>query len=641
MTAIRRSQLLTPFGPGALLTDERGTTLLVSAIDLWYPSEEMAQANDKLELEDFHVEEPRLSARLGVSRFRLPPDYNYRRPVNAKLALPAQRFPNWHVCPHAKCGRLKKASPTDKTKVLCSNKEQHPGKKDAQMHQVRFVMMCDHGHVADFPWNEWVHGSVKPDNCKGQGLRLFGGGGADLGSIKVLCNDCGKERTLKGILSANRDTGTTELSQKLDKDGITFKCPGHKPWAVLTAAGGEHCPRPVQGSLLNANNLHYSEEVSSIYLPPADSTGVSDELLRLVNDGSLSTMRMAVTGGMALDIVVPLVRATLKAKTKTDHGAAAVGEALKIACGLTPMTETEPVDAEDPVALERAFRRAEYTTLGVARSGELLTTRTPDMGGYAPDIRKLMESVTLVDRLRETRVLTGITRVQPGGRNPMNEEQRRNLLWANTSTANDWLPAAVTYGEGIFLRFDTNALATWEKEVDDSKYLAELMRRYKLSPNHQEGHLAGPRHVLLHTFSHLLLNQLVYECGYSAASLRERLYVSRKPGEEMAGILIYTAAGDSEGTMGGLVSCGEPGSLEPIIRRAVAGAEWCAADPICGEAAVAGQGPDSCNLAACHNCALVPETSCEEFNRFLDRTCVVGGKNVRGYFQGLLNNKAE
>ena len=113
----------------------------MSAIDLWYPSDEAAQASDKLELADFAVEEPRLSARLGVSKFRLPPDYNYRRPMNAKLSLPAQRFPNWHVCPHAKCGRLKKASPTDRTRVLCTNREQHPGKRDAHMHQVRFVMM--------------------------------------------------------------------------------------------------------------------------------------------------------------------------------------------------------------------------------------------------------------------------------------------------------------------------------------------------------------------------------------------------------------------------------------------------------------------------------------------------------------------
>jgi hypothetical protein len=65
---------------------------------------------------------------------------------------------------------------------------------------------------------------------------------------------------------------------------------------------------------------------------------------------------------------------------------------------------------------------------------------------------------------------------------------------------------------------------------------------------------------------------------------------------------------------------------------------WCSADPVCMEIGTKwGQGPDSCNLAACHNCALVPETACEEFNRFLDRGLVVGELSDRslGFFHGL------
>jgi len=129
----------------------------------------------------------------------------------------------------------------------------------------------------------------------------------------------------------------------------------------------------------------------------------------------------------------------------------------------------------------------------------------------------------------------------------------------------------------------------------------------------------------MHTLAHILMNRLVFECGYGSASLRERLYISDNPKAPMAGMLIYTAAGDSEGTMGGLVRMGKPGYLEPMVRRALEAAQWCSADPVCMEMGNSGgQGPDSCNLAACHNCALVPETACEEFNRFLDRALVVG-----------------
>lgn len=53
-----------------------------------------------------------------------------------------------------------------------------------------------------------------------------------------------------------------------------------------------------------------------------------------------------------------------------------------------------------------------------------------------------------------------------------------------------------------------------------------------------------------------------------------------------------------------------------------------------------GQGPESLNLAACHNCALLPETCCENGNRLLDRAVVVGElTNYEiGYFSDLLNN---
>jgi hypothetical protein len=107
----------------------------------------------------------------------------------------------------------------------------------------------------------------------------------------------------------------------------------------------------------------------------------------------------------------------------------------------------------------------------------------------------------------------------------------------------------------------------------------------------------------------------------------------------MAGILIYTASGDAEGTMGGLVRMGRPGALEQVLQRALEGAKWCSADPVCMETgALGGQGPDSCNLAACHNCALVPETACEEFNRFLDRALLVGDLSgtVEGFFSSLV-----
>ena len=618
------------------MTNEKGVTLLVPAIDQWYPANLLPAEAKKhnVELKSFRIDEPRLAQRLEVSHFRLPPDYNYRRSENKLLTMPAQRFPRWHVCPQAKCGSMLRPSPSDGLRVLCENRKEHSGDFDVQMHQVRFVMMCDHGHLADFPWREWVHYSSHPD-CQGD-LRMNKGGGADLASIEVSCKKCGLKRRLGGILQSAPDGGASFLSRTLDKSGAAFNCTGQKPWATAERGSqAEPCQRPVQGSLLNATNLHFSEVVSAIFLPPVPGSSVPDELIRLLSEPPLTIIRGFVTGGtLTLEEGAEYVRAKKLVPDGGIYSDEHLRKALAIACGLEKLPQPANINPDDHVAVERAFRYQEYGMLQNPLNTEMLVSRRPPLENYAADMQHLLSGVTLLDKLRETRVLTGISRVNSAETTTMTSDQRRHLLRKKPFEDNTWLPAAITFGEGIFLQFDTTALGVWEKAAD--KHLSGLMQRYEKSDRHKPGHLAGPRHVLLHTFAHLLINQLIFECGYSSASLRERLYVSQEAGQEMAGVLIYTASGDAEGTMGGLVRCGEPGNLEPLIRRAVSGAQWCAADPICMEAGESGQGPDSCNLAACHNCALLPETSCEEFNRFLDRACIVGGERVKGYFASLL-----
>ena len=107
----------------------------------------------------------------------------------------------------------------------------------------------------------------------------------------------------------------------------------------------------------------------------------------------------------------------------------------------------------------------------------------------------------------------------------------------------------------------------------------------------------------------------------------------------MSGILIYTASGDSEGTMGGLVRQGRPDTFPAIFKRAVEGAMTCSNDPVCSLSM--GQGRDSLNLSACYACTLVPETSCEEFNVFLDRGVIVGTYEEPeiGFFSGFIYKK--
>ena len=226
--------------------------------------------------------------------------------------------------------------------------------------------------------------------------------------------------------------------------------------------------------------------------------------------------------------------------------------------------------------------------------------------------------------LRETRALRGFTRVRDDALklNAGKALLRRESL----PPAQDWLPAYVVKGEGIYLEFERRSAGRVgiARRGTGTRRQAHRPLRSRGQAVRGCSRALSPRFVLIHTLGHLLINELIFTCGYSSASLRERLYVSDTPGREMAGLLIYTAAGDSEGTMGGLVRMARTGQPPPGHRRRAQRRPLVLHRPGLHGRGEKGQGPDSCNLAACHGCALLPETSCEEFNRFLDRGLVIG-----------------
>ena len=125
---------------------------------------------------------------------------------------------------------------------------------------------------------------------------------------------------------------------------------------------------------------------------------------------------------------------------------------------------------------------------------------------------------------------------------------------------------------------------------------------------------------LLHTFAHALIREFALECGYSASGIAERIYA--QSGETpMAGIMLYTAAPDSEGTLGGLVSLGRRDRLGGLIDQALEAARLCTSDPLCADHDPRDRG--ELFGAACHACLFASETSCERGNHYLDRALLV------------------
>ena len=102
----------------------------------------------------------------------------------------------------------------------------------------------------------------------------------------------------------------------------------------------------------------------------------------------------------------------------------------------------------------------------------------------------------------------------------------------------------------------------------------------------------------------------------------------------MAGLLLYTAAPGSEGTLGGLVTLGAPVRLGPLISGALRDAGLCDSDPLCAET-VSDDGGLTLHGAACYACMFAPETSCERGNRYLDRAVLT--RLVTGLSAGIFN----
>jgi hypothetical protein len=190
-----------------------------------------------------------------------------------------------------------------------------------------------------------------------------------------------------------------------------------------------------------------------------------------------------------------------------------------------------------------------------------------------------------------------------------------------------WLPVHEVLGEGVFINLSSHALADWHGRQTDPETLAarEAIGGRLLATGFSKGThsvaMTGPNFVLLHTLAHLLIREMAYAAGYSAASIRERIFHGRTETGWASGILLYTAHGDSEGTLGGLVRLGEPARLRHVFELLVERSAWCGQDPVCRESR--GQGLHALNLAACHGCALVSETSCAHANVLLDRNRIV------------------
>ena len=588
--SIRPSQVVHSFGVGSLI-DLPNLSVIVGGLDRWDTDNQREFTEERL---------------LAAVRTRLGNQVTYLRalPVSeqttsspfddwARIGIPVTLFPRWLRC--SRCNRLfpvssgaleLKENPyrPDRTRYEHTNCDR--AKRPPPAIPARFVTGCPQGHLDEFPWIQYCHGGVSI--CANPVLRVNDiGSGGRATDLLVTCLTCKAKSTLAKAfgLSARRTMP---------------QCRGRHPH--LGEMTGQ-CREQLSTLVLGASNMWFSSKISVLSLPVGGGS-----LGQLVYDNWAELSKMTV-------------KEVLEYVLKNDRSLQAefAGyETGKIWEEVEARREMQASSA--PVGLDVYGR--EWTALINGSAGS--TSPHFDAEPISPPsaFAGLVAGVTLAHRLREVIALCGFTRIsspEPGEFVP--------TAPLESSRAPTWVPAVENRGEGLFLQLDETVMQAWENRVAGSEPLRALHQAHEdwrearqLDP--REG-WPGDRYVLLHSLAHALINALAIRCGYSPASIRERIY-SREPGDgldPMAGLLLYTSAPDSEGTLGGLVNLGQQQELEPIIQSALEKARLCSSDPLCSENRAGSGG--ALHNATCHACLLVAETSCDRGNRYLDRTLLV------------------
>lgn len=554
----RRSSLVSTFGVGSIFPVE-DDSVMICGIDEW----------DRGDV----LHEPRLQEVLGVQELRTPPSGRRRGDI------PVVRFPEWAFCPS--CRALGRAwDITHRGSRRCSHCSE-------RISPSRFVVCCSAGHIEDFPYRAWAH-SETPMVGDGHSMRLVARGRSSALSDLVVECSCGAERSLEGSFATGALAGIKS-------------CGGRRPW--LPNADDESCGRRLRTLQRGSSNVWFAVTRSAISIPSISSIAHDFAMRKLA--------------GASADMSPESLAAIFEPPrgcTREDV-ATAIREIREPGVGAPRLTETE-------------LRGQEYQALvaGIRIPGgeDQFTCENVDLTDSG--LSEVVAQVSRVSRLREVRALQGFSRLLPwvddsaGGDSARDRAEETSLVSVAGDSNPVWLPALEVLGEGVFVRLDEERLQAWEASPFAQERCEQLRANQERGGDRSltRAMSTTPRSVVLHSFAHMLVDELSLSAGYAAASMRERVYDA----DGQAGVLIYTATADGAGSLGGLAAQSHGRRMGDSVARAVKRARWCTADPICSEST--GSGVEGLNLAACHACLLLPETSCERFNLVLDRACVVG-----------------
>lgn len=499
--------------------------------------------------------------------------------------------------------------------------------------QIPILLICKNGHISDIPWYQLFCAGIdgyRQEMASEKGFELF----------EYPCRDCecGGRHELQWI--ENRNNTESWGTLKCKKCGQSYSlegimnikpfCKAETPWNGIGAHSDEPCKDihgakgTMQVALVTSNSIYYANSFSSLYIPPCYlSESVlpreSQQVLDLLNTKWFPKALASKPDLSKEDYI-----------NKLDLVNKADDSDITITSDDAKIIKNRFLDVDDDQGdTYEKYRFEEFSVFSNNTKSESDNKKLEFKDIELPSaLQPYFKKIQQVNTLAITMTQLGFNRVSipvPIRKNGKVMRESGQHIYSEPVEKVYSLPANQSLGEGIFFEFNLERIRDWSNQNADI-----FKRRY----NQPEGDIGkdiksemeqyGPEmFYLLHTFSHIILKELEFSCGYPTASLQERLYYS----DRMCGVLIYTTDG-SEGSMGGLVWQGQPRLIEKIIKSALENTTECSSDPLCWE------NEDQLNLAACFSCCLVSETSCEKRNMGLDRRALIDPDF--GFFKDLI-----
>lgn len=592
---LRQSQLLTTYGPGSLV-DLPKQAVIIGGLDSW----RFTRAPEVI-IEDRLVSYLRRHDDFAQIELRAPPTADGSDQDFSGVA--AYQFPQWFIVQapetwgdNVRSRRLVHISELQNGKARVNG-------KNFSVTPMRFVRACVNGHISDIDWPALVHRDGAP--CYGQLVLDERNTSGDLAGSAVRCSACKQSINLSTL--ADRRLGASILGP----------CGGEQPW--LNTIDHRPCVddkgAPTKSRFLNrsASNAYFPQLVRVISIPDDEvspARAVVDQLWSdyLIDVETRADMEVIIktrkVKPVVGDLEPDLIWAEIERRRALGQEDADVEEALTLKQSeLRTLLNQPPEQDEQPELDSKFFART-------------LIDRPAPSGPMS-----YIERVVLVHKLREVSAQIGFTRFESGVTD-IEGELDLNVQRAPLASRYEWLPAVENHGEGIFLALDKDKVQAWMERpavIERAAQLSESFDKWRQQrKNTRDLEFPGLPYIMLHSLSHLLLTAVSLECGYSASSIRERIYAS----QEGYGVLLYTGTSDSEGTLGGLVEVGR--HLELHLRAALSLGQLCSNDPVCAQHDPLDEHIDRhLHGAACHGCLLISETSCERRNELLDRALVV------------------